>query len=195
MSKSVGPIFLYAQPILEDIKRNKNKDMKTTEKKSQKRRNTALFYALMAGLPGYDRRYAEMIKEGIVNDYLTHKYGPGHRRERRLSALSDEEYNEMLIGLRYMTEDGKTTETLQREVTRKRLVHQILTALSRMGVVVTNGDYGVVNEHIRRLPISKGRIIPEFPTDELPRLLGAVRAYADNMRKKLRKEKRLERLN
>ena len=56
-----------------------------------KRRNTALFYALMAQLPGYDRRYAELIKEGIVNSYLEQKYGERHRREIRLSKLDDAE--------------------------------------------------------------------------------------------------------
>lgn len=161
--------------------------MKTSKKTSQTQRNTALFYALMAQFPGYDRRYAELIKEGIVNDYLTRKYGEGHRRAPRLSTLSDAEYNELIIGMRYQTERSKSTATLQQEATRKRLVHQILTALSRIGATVVNGDYNEVNYHIRRLPISKGRIIPQFTTDELPRLLGAVRAYADNIRKRQKK--------
>ena len=162
-----------------------------TKRKKPTRRNTALFYALIAQFPGYDRRYAELIKEGVVNDYLVHKYGKGHRREPRLSTLSDAEYDELILGLRYQTGESKTAEMLQEEATRKRLVHQILTALSRIGATVVNGDYSMVNYHIRRLPISRGRIIPQFPTDELPRLLGAVRAYADNIRKKQKELLRL----
>lgn len=169
--------------------------MKTTKKKHPARRNTALFYALIAQFPGYDRRYVELIKEGVINDYLVHKYGKDHRREPRLSTLSDAEYDELILGLRYQTGESKTAETLQREATRKRLVHQILTVLSRIGATVVNSDYSVVNEHIRRLPISRGRIIPEFPTDELPRLLGAVRAYADNLKPRIRREKKLARMN
>lgn len=169
--------------------------MKTAKKKHPTRRNTALFYALIAQFPGYDRRYVETIKEGVVNDYLVHKYGRNHCREPRLSTLNDAEYRELILGLRYQIEECKTAETLQREATRKRLVHQILTALSRIGATVENGDYSLVNDHIRRLPISRGRIIPEFPTDELPRLLGAVRAYADNLIPRIRREEKLARMN
>lgn len=160
-----------------------------------KRRNTALFYALMAQLPGYDRRYAELIKEGIVNSYLEQKYGERHRREIRLSKLDDAEYAELVADLRSRVRQGKTVADLQREATRKTLVHQILLTLSRIGATVVGGDYEQVNYHIRRLPISKGRIIPQFGTEELPRLLGAVRAYADNIRKRQREEMALAERN
>lgn len=149
-----------------------------------KRRNTALFYALMAQLPGYDRRYADVIKESIVEEYLERKHGPRHGREPRLSALNDDEFRELTAGLRADVRRSKSAADLQQEAVRKVLVHQILMTLSRIGATVTDGDYARVNYHIQRLPISKGRIIPQFSTDELPRLLGAVRAYAGNIRKR-----------
>ena len=162
---------------------------RTRKRRTGKSRNTAMFYALIGQLPGYDRRYAEVIKESVVGEYLTARYGERHGREARLTALSDAEYDEMLAGLRRRVEACKTAPALQREATRKRLTHQILNALSRIGVTAAGGDYSAVNEHIRRLPISKGRVIPQFADDELPRLLGSVRAYCDYVRRKQLEER------
>ena len=127
-----------------------------TTTNTTKRRNTAMFYALMRQLPHYDSAYQDVIKEGAIHDYLTRLYGEDHGRALSL---------------------------------RKRLTHQILSTFSRIGIEAKGSDYGVVNEHIRKLPISKGRIIPQFTLDELPRLLGAVRAYCDNIYKKQAKER------
>jgi hypothetical protein len=52
-----------------------------------------------------------------------------------------------------------------------------------------------VNYHIARLPISKGRTIPGIPTDDLPGLLGAVRAYCGVIRKKQQREQYLTERN
>lgn len=176
---------------------HKSRVMETTKarKRTGKSRNTAMFYALIGQLPGYDRRYAEVIKESVVDDYLTARHGELHGREARLTALSDAEYAEMLDGLRRRVEACKTAATLQREAMRKRLVHQILTALSRIGVTAPGGDYSAVNDHIRHLPISKGRVIPQFADDELPRLLGSVRAYCDYVRRKQQEERAVARRN
>lgn len=147
-----------------------------------------MFYALMSQLPGYDVRYRDVIKEGILNDFLTKHYGASHNRSLRISELSDAEYRDLIRDLGKQANEGKSVATLQDEAVRKRLIHQILTALSRIGVRVVNGDYGGVNYHISRLPVSKGRTIPRIPTGELPNLLGAVRAYCDVIRKKQKGE-------
>jgi hypothetical protein len=154
------------------------------KKKNYSGRRTDTFYALIVQLPGYDSKYKELIKEGVINDFLTERHGQNHGRELRLTLLSDGEFRELLFDLNQRVYNGKTKMILHQEAIRKRKVNQILTALSRIGVNVKNGDFSQVNEHIKKLPISKGRIIPQFRFDELDRLLGAVRAYCDNIKKR-----------
>lgn len=156
-----------------------------------KRRNTAMFYALLRQLPYYDSAYQDVIKEGAIHDYLTRLYGEAHGRALSLRGLTDEEYDGLIKEMRRKVSNLKSPEQLRGEATRKRIVHQILSTFSRIGIEAKGGDYGVINEHIRRLPISRGRIIPQFALDELPRLLGAVRAYCDNIRVKQERERRL----
>lgn len=155
-----------------------------------KRRNTAMFYALLRQLPYYDSAYQDVIKEGAIHDYLSRLYGEAHGRALSLRGLTDEEYEGLIKEMRQKVRSLKSPEQLRGEALRKRLTHQILTTFSRIGIESKGGDYGVVNEHIRRLPISKGRIIPQFALDELPRLLGAVRAYCDNIHKRQLEERR-----
>ncbi|MCD8267542.1 MAG: hypothetical protein LUD46_03165 [Parabacteroides sp.] len=143
----------------------------------------------MIQLPNYERLYADLIKEGIINSYLERKYGVMHGRETRLTALSDQEYSELISDLQNKVNQSKSITRLQQEAARKVFVKQILGALSGIGVTVVNGDYSLVNYHIRRLPIAKGRIIPQFRFEELERLLGAVRAYCDNIVKQQQKER------
>lgn len=155
-----------------------------------KRRNTAMFYALLRQLPCYDSAYQDVIKEGAIHDYLSRLYGEAHGRALSLRDLTDEEYEGLIKEMRRKVFALWSPEQLQREALRKRLTHQILSTFSRIGIEAKGSDYGVVNEHIRRLPISKGRIIPQFALDELPRLLGAVRAYCDNIHKRQLEERR-----
>ena len=155
-----------------------------------KRRNTAMFYALLRQLPCYDSAYQDVIKEGAIHDYLSRLYGEAHGRALSLRDLTDEEYEGLIKEMRRKVFALWSPEQLQREALRKRLTHQILSTFSRIGIEAKGSDYGVVNEHIRRLPISKGRIIPQFTLDELPRLLGAVRAYCDNIHKRQLEERR-----
>ena len=150
-----------------------------------------MFYALLRQLPYYDSAYQDVIKEGAIHDYLTRLYGEAHGRALSLRGLTDEEYDGLIKEMRRKVSNLKSPEQLRGEATRKRIVHQILSTFSRIGIEAKGGDYGVINEHIRRLPISRGRIIPQFALDELPRLLGAVRAYCDNIRVKQERERRL----
>ena len=122
---------------------------------------------------------------------MTRLYGEAHGRALSLRGLTDEEYDGLIKEMRRKVSNLKSPEQLRGEATRKRIVHQILSTFSRIGIEAKGGDYGVINEHIRRLPISRGRIIPQFALDELPRLLGAVRAYCDNIRVKQERERRL----
>lgn len=159
-----------------------------SKKRAYSGRNTGIFYALIAQLPEYETKYKDLIKEGTIDEFLKSIYGCNHGRELRLSVLSDMEYREMINQLQWQVDEGKKRSVLQQEAIRKKLVSQILTTLSRIGVSVVNGNYNDVNYHIKRLPISKGRIIPQFRFDELENLLGAVRAYCDNIKKAQRKE-------
>ena len=149
-----------------------------------------MFYALLRQLPCYDSAYQDVIKEGAIHDYLSRLYGEAHGRALSLRDLTDEEYEGLIKEMRRKVFALWSPEQLQREALRKRLTHQILSTFSRIGIEAKGSDYGVVNEHIRRLPISKGRIIPQFALDELPRLLGAVRAYCDNIHKRQLEERR-----
>lgn len=155
-----------------------------------KRRNTAMFYALLRQLPCYDSAYQDVIKEGAIHDYLTRLYGEAHGRALSLRDLTDEEYEGLIKEMRRKVFALWSPEQLQREALRKRLTHQILSSFSRIGIEAKGSDYGAINEHIRKLPISKGRIIPQFTLDELPSLLGAVRAYCDNIHKRQLEEQR-----
>jgi hypothetical protein len=158
--------------------------MKTTKKRIYNGRNTAMFYALIAQLDGYDSRYRDLIKEGVINDFLVKHYGERHDRELRLTKLTDGEYRELISDLRNQVNDSKSVSKLQGEAVRKQLIHRILGALSKIGATAVNGDYSVVNYHIARLSLANGRTIPRIPTDELPGVLAQVRAYCDNVKKK-----------
>ncbi|MDR1938279.1 MAG: hypothetical protein LBQ73_07260 [Tannerellaceae bacterium] len=159
-----------------------------TRKKVYSGRNTGMFYALIAQLDGYDSKYRDLIKEGVINDFLAKHYGEHHRRELRLSKLTDGEYRELISDLRNQVNEAKSVPKLQGEAVRRQLVHRILATLSKIGAVVINGDYSAVNYHIARLSLAKGRIIPRIPTDELPGLLAQARAYCDNVKKQQIKE-------
>lgn len=149
-----------------------------------------MFYALLRQLPCYDSAYQDVIKEGAIHDYLTRLYGEAHGRALSLRDLTDEEYEGLIKEMRRKVFAQWSPEQLQREALRKRLTHQILSTFSRIGIEAKGSDYGAINEHIRKLPISKGRIIPQFTLDELPSLLGAVRAYCDNIHKRQLEEQR-----
>ncbi len=152
-----------------------------TTKTKKGRRNTAAFYALLSQMPGYNKDLQKECKEVEVSDFLVSKYG--QCKSVSLSALSDQDYEEILHLMRLRLREQADNERLLDQAERKRLTHLILTALSRIGVVVVDKNMNDVNYHIRRLPISKGRIIPQFATKELPALLGAVRGYTDAMSK------------
>lgn len=151
-------------------------------------RQTSAFYALISQLPDYDKSFQEEIRNGVIDSYLTEVYGKDHGKPVSLSLLSDEDYQGLLANLKREVNKCKSIERLQREATRKKMISQILRAFTRIGVTAVNGNYEAVNYHILRLPISKGRIIPQFHDDELVNLLGAVRAYCDNILKQQKKE-------
>ncbi|MDR1646029.1 MAG: hypothetical protein LBS05_09480 [Tannerellaceae bacterium] len=161
----------------------------TAKKRQYNGRNTGMFYALMAQLPGYNAGYKDLIKEGVINDFLTKHYGERHGRSLRISTLSDAEYRELLHELNAQVSAGKTNAALQGEAIRKRFTHQILSTLSRIGATVVNGDYTKVNYHIRRIPASGGRILPQISADELPNLLAATRAYCGNIKRQQERER------
>ena len=51
---------------------NNYKNMATTKKQTKKRLPShALFWALLKETPGYDPRYKEVIKEGLVYEHLS----------------------------------------------------------------------------------------------------------------------------
>lgn len=160
----------------------------TRTKKSNARRQTSIFYALLSQLPDYDKSFQEEIKNGVIDSYLTEVYGRDHCKPISLSQLSDEDYQGLLSNLKQEVNKSKSIKRLQREATRKKIISQILRAFTRIGVTAVNGNYEAVNFHILRLPISKGRIIPQFQDEELANLLGAVRAYCDNILKQQKKE-------
>lgn len=167
--------------------------MKT--KRIYKGRRTDIFFALIKQLPDYSPSRKEVIKKDIVSDFLEEIYGKNHNRSLSLRSLSDKEYDDLINYLKGRVRDSKILAQLQEEGVRREFTHKILSQLSRIGVHNTDGDYTEVNYHIRRLPISKGRVIPQFETEELGRLLAAVRAYCDNTLKKQAKMKRLAKWN
>ena len=108
-----------------------------------KRRNTAMFYALLRQLPYYDSAYQDVIKEGAIHDYLSRLYGEAHGRALSLRGLTDEEYEGLIKEMRQKVRSLKSPEQLRGEALRKRLTHQILTTFSRIGIESKGGNYGV----------------------------------------------------
>lgn len=100
--------------------------MKTTKKRTYHGRNTGMFYALMGQLPGFDRRYQDVIKESIVNEFFERECGKHHGRDLKISTLSDMEYNLLIRWLRGQVNEAKTKEALQDEAIRKGFIHKII---------------------------------------------------------------------
>ncbi len=168
--------------------------MKTTttrKKRSYKGRNTGLFYGYLKCLAGYEAKAKDDIAHGVIDCYLTGKYGERHGRRVSLSGLTDTEYAELLDDLirqaGVSTDPDRLARELNEKAVRKDWYHRILQRLSRIGVCTTNG-YDEVNRHIRSLPVSRGRILPAMAVEELPELFKAVCSYCDNVLKKQREE-------
>ena len=163
----------------------------TTKKRTYRSRNTGLFYGYLKRLSGYDPAEVETIKGGVIESYLIGKYGTAHGRHVSLSELTDMEYDELLADLKRQVNVSTDTDHLKAELNekaiRKEWYHRIFKQLSRIGVSTING-YDDANRHIRCLPISRGRILPAIPLNELPDLFKAVCSYCDNIRKKQQKE-------
>lgn len=170
----------------------------TTKKRTNKSRNTGLFYGYLKRLPGYDPSEVEVIKGGVIESYLIGKYGAAHDRRIGLSSLTDAEYAELLADLKRQVNVATDTDSLKAELHKKAihtgLCHQIFKELSRIGVSTLNG-YDEANRHILSLPISRGRILPAIPVNEMPKVLNAVRSYCDNILKKQRKEQAIAEKN
>lgn len=168
--------------------------MVTQSKKKRvfKGRNTGMFYGYLKRLPGYDPAEVEVIKGGVIESYLIGKYGINHGRQISLSKLSDKEYEELLYDLKRQVNVCTDPVQLKAELNAKAVhtgfCHQIFKQLSRIGVSTVNG-YGEANRHILSLPVSRGRILPAIPVDEMPNVLKAVRSYCDNILKKQQKER------
>lgn len=176
----------------------KKRTVQTHGRASQQSRNTGLFYGYLKRIPGYDPAEVETIKGGVIESYLTGKYGVAHGRRIGLSSLTDTEYAELLADLKRQVYVATDTDHLKAELTekavRKDWYHRIFKQLSRIGVSTTNG-YDDANRHILGLPISRGRILPAIPLDELPGLYKAVCSYCDNRLKKQRKEQAIAERN
>lgn len=165
--------------------------MATTEKPKKKRvckgRNTGLFYGYLKRIAGYTNEGRDDIAHGTIEGYLIGKYGSRHGRRISLKELTDVEYDELLTDLRQQVNVSTDTEQLKTELNKKAIhtdwCHQIFKQLSRIGVSTVNG-YEDANRHVRSLPISRGRILPAIPVDEMPDLFKAICSYCDNVLKK-----------
>lgn len=163
----------------------------TKKKRVYKSRNTGMFYGYLKRIPGYDPTEVETIKNGVIESYLIGKHGINHGRRISLSELSDKEYEELLYDLKRQVNVSTDPTLLKTELNEKaihtKFCHQIFGQLSRIGVSTVHG-YGEANRHILSLPISRGRILPAIPVEEMPNVLKAVRSYCDNILKKQQKE-------
>lgn len=166
--------------------------MATTKKKRvYKGRNTGLFYGYLKQLAGYEDAGKDDIAHGTIDGFLIGKYGGRHGRRVSLSELTDTEYAEMLTDLKRQVNvsvDAEQLKTaLNEKAIRKDMCHKIFRQLARIGVTTVDG-YQDANRHILSLPISRGRILPAFPLNELPDLFKAVCSYCDNILKRQCKE-------
>lgn len=171
---------------------------KTTKKRIYKGRDTGMFYGYLKRLPGYTNEGQYDIAHGTIESYLIGKYGGCHGRRVSLKELTDAEYAELLTDLKRQVNVTTDTEQLKSELNeeaiRKDWYHKIFGRLSRIGVSTVNG-YKDANRHIQGLPISRGRILPAIPLDELPGLFKAVCSYCDNILDRQLKEQAIAEKN
>lgn len=169
---------------------------KTTKTKTGKR-NTGMFYAILKNLPEYQEALKERkdkdalrqeCKEIEVADFLKAKYGENGCYSGSLTALSDEDYSELLSSLEDRALKGATKKQLLDKITRKHFMNLIFAKLSEIGVNVHTGYYEESNAILASLPIMKGYNATTIPLDRMPDLLSAVRGYCANVAKKQAKE-------
>lgn len=162
--------------------------MATKSKKRQySGRNTGSLYWRLSQLPDYNVKYRELIKEGAINDLYITLYGENHRKSLHLRDMTDRDYQLLLDDLDRRIKKTKTLDDYYKQEERRRKISKIFKAFERMGLRVT-GNYEEVNTHIKRIALSKGRIIPQIPTEELDTLYKAVCSYCDYYVKKQKEE-------
>ena len=167
--------------------------MQTISTKKGKR-ETSIFYKLLEMQKGYDKKYKDVIKEGIIKEFTCRIRKNKNSSSFRLSDLSDNEYRMLLEEMQsHVVQDFSKEELLSAEM-RKKITHKIFLKLGKLGVTTVNG-YGDVNYHIKRLKGFGGRIIPEIKTDELDELYKAVCSYVDFYKKEQEEVKRLAMMN
>lgn len=176
---------------------------KTTKTKTGKR-NTGMFYAILENLPEYQealktRKDKSVLrlecKEIEVTDFLKAKYGETGCYSGSLTALSDEEYSELLASLEERTIKGVSKKQLLDKMNRTHFIKRIFTKLSEIGITVYNGYYTESNRFLSGLPIMKGYNLTTIPLERLPAVYKAVCSYCDNVAIKQAKEVRLAKRN
>ena len=164
-----------------------NKNLKTKTGK----RNTGVFYALLKQQPGYDSRYSDVIKEGIVENFTF--ISRAGRSTRSLSDLSDREYSRLIEEMKESAGKQIDIEKAVEEKTRRKLISDILRKLGTIGITTIAG-YADVNSFIEGLKGSKGRIY-KYKTEELPDLFRAVCNAVDFYKKKQKEIQRIQIMN
>lgn len=165
----------------------KNKNLKNKNNK----RNTGIFYALLKQLPGYDPRFSDVIKAGIIENFTF--ITRGGKITQSLSELSDEEYNRLINDMKKSAIKQVDAKKVVEDKTRRKLVSDILRKLGTIGISTTGG-YADVNKFIEDLKGSKGRIY-KYKTEELPDLFRAVCNAVDFYKKKQKEIQRIQIMN
>lgn len=134
---------------------------KTTKTKTKTgKRNTGMFYAILENLPEYQealktRKDKSVLrlecKEIEVTDFLKAKYGENGCYSGSLTALSDEEYSELLASLEERTIKGVTKKQLLDKMNRTHFIKRIFGKLSKIGITVYNGYYTESNRFLSGL--------------------------------------------
>lgn len=169
---------------------------KTTKTKTGKR-NTGMFYAILKNLPEYQEALKERkdkdalrqeCKEIEVADFLKAKYGENGCYSGSLTALSDEDYSELLSSLEDRVLRGVTKRQLMDKINRSHFISLIFKKLTEIGVTVHKGYYEESNKVLSGLPIMKGYNLTTVPLNRLPDVFSAVCSYCDNIAAKQAKE-------
>lgn len=168
---------------------------KTTTKAGK--RNTGMFFAILANLPEYqeilkvrkDKSALRLeCKEIEVTDFLKAKYGENGYYSGSLTALSNEDYNELLSGLEARVMQGVTKKQLLDQINRNHFISLIFRKMSEIGVTVYKGHYKESNTFLSSLPIMKGFNLTTIPLDRMPDVFKAVCSYCDNIAARQTKE-------
>ena len=110
--------------------------MKSTKTINKKPKSHALFWSLLKETPGYDEKYKDVIKEGIVMEHTNSATSSLSEMWKKFPA----EYSLMIETMKGDTAKKKERYDAERDRVAKRVIAAICTFLDKSGYVFKGRD-------------------------------------------------------